>query len=58
MQSLLRLNEAQVLYDAVNDPLLRPALEAFFKKQRDEHLEEAFGELQIFAQEQLKSSSL
>ena len=84
MQSLLRLNEAQVLYDAVNDPLLRPALEAFFKKQRDEHLEslvsavrqhirdtmkearlagkaesyeEAFGELQRFAQEQLKSSS-
>jgi hypothetical protein len=82
--TLLRLNECQQLFDAVNDPLLRPALEAFFKKQRDEHVdrliaavrqnmrdtmkearlagkaesyEEAFSEMQRFAEEQLKSSS-
>lgn len=29
----LRLTEAQQLYDGLNDPLLRPALAAFFEEQ-------------------------
>ena len=84
MQALLQLSEAQLLYDAVSDPLLASALEKFFKKQRDEHVdklvsavryqvrdtmkearlagkaesyEEAFSELQRFAEEQLKGAA-
>lgn len=34
----LRLAEAQQLYDGLNDPLLRPALEAFFSEQRELYL--------------------
>jgi hypothetical protein len=36
----LRLAEAQQLIDAVNDPLLRPALVEFFDSQRKEALDE------------------
>lgn len=32
----LRLTEAQQLYEAIRDPLLRPGLEAFFKDQQEQ----------------------
>lgn len=35
---MLRLAEAQQLYDAVNDPLCRAGLAAFFKEQTGEHV--------------------
>jgi hypothetical protein len=40
MQILLHLSESQQLHDAVNDPSLRPSLEVFFNKKRDEILEQ------------------
>jgi hypothetical protein len=33
----VRLNEAQVLFDALRDELFRPALGAFFEQQASEH---------------------
>lgn len=35
---MLRLAEAQQLYDAVNDPLCHAGLTAFFKEQTGEHV--------------------
>jgi hypothetical protein len=39
MQAQLRLAESQTLYDAINDPLFRPALEAFFVQRKEQSVE-------------------
>lgn len=39
MQALLRLNEAQQLFDGLGDSLLRPALASFFEERRRESVE-------------------
>lgn len=39
IQTQLRLAESQTLYEALNDALFRPSLEAFFNEQRQEHIE-------------------
>ena len=35
----LHLSQAQLLHEALNDPALRPSLEAFFAEQRQENIE-------------------
>lgn len=54
----LRLAEAQQFYDAVTDPLLRPALEIFFKKQRDELLDKLVSAVRQNVRDTMKEARL
>lgn len=54
----MRLAESQQLYDALSDPLLRPALEEFFAKQREENITNLLHAVQQHSRDTMKEARL
>lgn len=54
----LRLSEAQQLLDGLNDPLLGPALNAFFAEQYKQNLEELVRSVSQHVRDTMKEARL
>ncbi len=58
MPTQLRLAESQTLYESLNDPLFRPALEAFFAEKREELIEMLLSAVRQSVRDNQKESRL
>lgn len=54
----LRLAEAQQLYDAINDPLLAPALKAFFEDHRQNTINQLLSSVRQSVRDTMKEAKL
>ena len=54
----LRLAEAQQLHDALGDPLLRPALTAFFHEEHTEQLRQLVQAIRLPERDTMKEAQL
>jgi hypothetical protein len=54
----VRLAEAQQLYDALQDPLIRPALQEFFQEQRTENIDALLHAVQQHLRDTMKEARL
>jgi len=52
----LRLAESQTLFEALNDPLLRPALEAFVQQQKEFLTEQLLGSVRSKERDTMRDS--
>lgn len=58
MQPQLRLAESQTLFEALNDPLFRPALEAFFAEKKQDTIEMLLSAVRQSVRDNQKESRL
>jgi hypothetical protein len=58
MPAQLRLSEAQTLFEAIREPMLRPALEAFFEEQKRETIEMLLSAVRQGARDTMKEARL
>ena len=56
--SVLRLAEAQTLFEALNDSLFRPSLETFFAEKKQEHTEMLLRAVRLSIRDTMKEARL
>jgi hypothetical protein len=58
IQVQLRLAEAQQLFDALDDPLIKPALEEFFREQKEIHTDMLLSAVRQSVRDTMKEARL